>query len=108
MDLNNSFKCRMGGENLSNVQFNPKLWNLRPILKGAKEALKIPAWPETYAHVKQNQDTWLAGSDPLPDRCPLYPRFRRMLLEVTSPVLAPRIGAAQDVEERILKWSEGM
>ena len=63
---------------------------------------------KTYAHVKENQDTSLAGSDPLPDRCPLYPRIRRMLLRVTSLVLAPRIGAAQDVEERLLKWSEGM
>ena len=27
---------------------------------------------------------------------------------VTSPVLTRRIGAAQDVEERMLKWSEGM
>ena len=25
MDLNNYFKCRIGGENLSNVTFNPKL-----------------------------------------------------------------------------------
>ena len=76
MDLNNSLKCRMAGENLSNV--------------------------------KENQDTWLAGSDPLPDRCPLYPRIRRMLLGVTSPVLVPRIGAAQDLEKRMLRWSEGM
>ena len=27
---------------------------------------------------------------------------------MTSPVLAPRIGAAQDVEERMLRWSQGM
>ena len=105
MELNNSLKCTMGGENLSNVQFNPKLWNLGPIIKGP---VKIPAWPETYVHVKENQDTWLAGSDLLPDRCPLYPHIRRMLLGVTSPVLAPRIGAAQGVEDRILKWREGM
>ena len=108
MDLNNSFKCRMGGDNLSNIQFNPNLWNSRPIIKGTKEAVKIPAWPETYAHVKENQNTWLAGSDPLPDRCLLYPRIKRILLGVTSPVLAPRIGAAQDVEETMLRWSEGM
>ena len=48
-DLNNSFKCRMGGENISNVQFNPKLWNLRPIIKDTEDAVKIPAWPKTYA-----------------------------------------------------------
>ena len=48
--------------------------------------------------MKENQDTWLAGSDPLLDRCNLYPRIRRMLLGVTSPVLAPRM----------LKWSGGM
>ena len=47
MDLNNSFKYRMGGENLSNVQLNPKLWNLRSIFKGTKDAVKISAWPET-------------------------------------------------------------
>ena len=65
--------------------------------------MKIPAWPETYAHVK---DTWLAGSNPLPDMCPLYSRIKRMLLGVTSSVVTPRIGAAQDVEERMLRWSE--
>ena len=108
MDLNNSFKCRMGGEDLANVQFNPKLWNLRPIIKGTTDAVKIPAWSETYAHVKENQDAWLAGSNPLPNRCPLYPRIRRMLLGVNSPALAPRIGAAQDVEGKMIKWSEGM
>ena len=83
MDLNNNSKCRMCGENLSNVQFNPILWNLRAIIRGTKEAVKIPVWPETYAHVKENQDTWLAGSDPLPDMFPLYPHIRRMLLGVT-------------------------
>ena len=31
-----------------------------------------------------------------------------MLLGVTSPVLAPRIGATRDVEERMQKWSEGI
>ena len=33
---------------------------------------------------------------------------RRMLLGATSPVIAPRIGAARDAEKRMLKWSEGM
>ena len=94
MHLNNSFKCRMGEENLSNIQFNSKLWNLPPIIRGTKEAAAISAWPETYAHVKENHDTWLVGSDPMPDRCPLYPLIRRMLLGVTSPVLAPKIAAA--------------
>ena len=43
MDLNNSFKYTMGRENLSKVQFNPKLWNLRPIIRGTNDAVKIPA-----------------------------------------------------------------
>ena len=43
MDLNNSFKCRMVGENFSNVQINPKLWILRPIIRDTKDAVKIPA-----------------------------------------------------------------
>ena len=97
-----------GGEYLANVQFNPKLWNLRPVVKGTKDAVKNPAWPETYDHVKEHQEACLTGSSPLPDRCPQYPLIRRMLLGVTSPTLAARIGAAQDVEERMLKWSEGM
>ena len=45
---------------------------------------------------------------PLPDQCPRYPPIRRMLLGVTSPIIAPRIGAARDAEKRMLKWSEGM
>ena len=53
---------------------------------------------------------WLAGSRPPPDQCPRYPPIRRMLLGVTSPVIviAPRIGAARDAEERMQKWSKGM
>ena len=31
-----------------------------------------------------------------------------MLLGVTSPIIAPRIGAARDTEKRMLKWSGGM
>ena len=52
MDLNNNFKCRMGGEELSHVQFNPKLWNLRPVVKDSGEAMRVPLWPEAYSHVK--------------------------------------------------------
>ena len=50
---------------------------------------------------------WLSGFRPLPDQCPQYPPIRRMLLGVTSPVIAPRIGAARDAEEKMRKWSEG-
>ena len=41
MDFNNSFKCRVGADDLSNVQFNLKLWNLRPVVKGTKDAVKM-------------------------------------------------------------------
>ena len=108
MDFNNNFKCRMGREDLSHVQFNPKLWNLRPVVKDSREAMRVPFWPEAYAHVKENQQAWLSGSRPLPDQRPRYPPIRRMLLGVTSPAIAPRIGAARDAEERMLKWSGGM
>ena len=108
MDFNNNFKCRMGREDLSHVQFNPKLWNVRPVVKDSGEAMRVPIWPEAYAHVKENQQAWLSGSRPLPDQCPRYPPIRRMLLGVTSPAIAPRIGAARDAEERMLKWSGGM
>ena len=40
--------------------------------------------------------------------CPRYPPIRRVLLEVTSPAIAPRIGVARDAEERMLKRSGGM
>ena len=108
MDFNNNFKCRMGREDLSHVQFNPKLWNLRPMVKDSGEAMRVPLLPEAYAHVKENQQAWLSGSRPLTDKCPRYPPIRRMLLGVTSPVIAPRIGAARDAEKRMLKLSEGM
>ena len=68
----------------------------------------VPLLPEAYAHAKENQQTWLSGSRPLPGQCPRYPPIRRMLLGVTSPIIAPRIGAARDAEKRMLKWSEGM
>ena len=55
MDFNIDVKCRMGGEDLSHVQFNPKLWNLRPVEKDSGEEMRVPAWPEAYAHVKDNQ-----------------------------------------------------
>ena len=108
MDFNNHFKCRMGREDLSHVQFNPKLWNLRPVVKDTGETMLVPLWREAYAHVKGNQQEWLSGSRPLPDQCPRYPPIRRMLLGVTSPAIAPRIGAARDAEKRMLNWSEGM
>ena len=108
MDFNNNLKCRMGREDLSHVQFNPKLWNLRPVVKDSGEAMRVPLLPEAYAHVKENQQAGFSGSRPLPDQCPRYPLIRRMLLGVTSPVIAPRIGAARDAEKRMLKWSEGM
>ena len=108
MNFNNHFKCRMGREFLSHIQFNPKLWNLRPVVKDTGEAMRVPHVPEAYAHAKENQQAWLPGSRPLPDQCPRYPPIRRMLLLITSPVIAPPIGAARDAEKRMLKWSEGM
>ena len=108
MDFNNNFKCRMGRENLSHVQFNPKLWNLRPVVKDSGETMRVPLLPEACAHVKENQQAWLSGSRPLPGQCPRYPPIRRMLLGVTSPIIAPRIGAARYAEKRMMNWSEGM
>ena len=108
MDFNNYFKCRMGREDLSHIQFNPKLWNLRPVLKDTGAAMRVPLLPEAHAPAKENQQVWLSGSRPLPDQCPRYPPIRRTFLGVTSPVIAPRIGAARDAEKRMLKRSEGM
>ena len=104
MDFNNHF----GREDLSHIQFNPKLWNLRSEVKDTGAAMRVPLFPEAYAHAKENQQAWLSGSRPLPDQCPRYAPIKRMLLGVTSPVIAPRIGAARDAEKRMLKWSEGM
>ena len=64
--------------------------------------MRVPLLPEAYAHAKENQQAWLSGSRPLPDQCPRYPPIRRMLLGVTSSVIA------RDAEKRMLKWSEGM
>ena len=108
MDLNNRFECRMGDVDDYHIQFNPKLWKLRPVANDTGEAMRVPAWPKAYAHDKENQGAWLAGSRPLPSQCPQYPPIRRMLLGVTSPVVAPRIGATRDAEKRMQKWSEGM
>ena len=110
MDFNNNFNCRMGSEDLSNVQLNTKLWNLLPIVKNSGEAMRVPAWPEEYAHVRENQQAWLAGSRPLPVQFPRYPPIRRMLLVATSPAIAPRIKAARENPdaERMQKRSEVM
>ena len=108
MNLNHHFKRRMGREDLSHVQFNPKLWNLRPVVKDLGEAMLVPLWREAYAQVRENQQEWLSGSSPLPAQCPRYPPIRRMLMGVTSPAIASRIGEARDAEERMLKWSGGM
>ena len=104
--LNNSFKCRTDGDDLPNFQFSLKLSNLRPVIRGTKD-VKIPSWPETYAHVKEHQETWLAVSRPLQDSCPHYPPIRRMLLGVKSPASAPRIRAAQAerVQNGVREWS---
>ena len=66
MDFSDNFKCRMGREDLSRVHLNPKLWNLRPVVEDSGEAMRVPLWPEAYAHVKENQQAWLSGSRPLP------------------------------------------
>ena len=58
--------------------------------------------------MKEHQEASLADSSPLSVRCPQYALIRRMLLGVTSPALALMIGAAEDIEERILNWSEGL
>ena len=76
--------------------------------KDSREAMLVPLWQEEYAHIKENQQEWLSGSRPLPDQCPRYPPIRRMLLGVTSPAIAPRIGVARDAERRMVKWSKGM
>ena len=70
MDFNDNFKCRMGREDLSHIQFNPQLWNLRPVVKDSGAAMRVPLLPEAYAHVKENQQAWLSGSRPLPDQSP--------------------------------------
>ena len=96
MDFNDNLKCRMGGEDLSHTQFSPKLWNLRPVVKDSGEAMRVPVWPEAYAHVKENQQVRLSGFKSLPYQCPRYSPIKRMLLGVSSPAIAPRIGAARD------------
>ena len=108
IDFNNNFKCRMGGGDLSHVQFNPKRWNLQPVLKESGEAMRVPAWPEAYARFKENQQVWFSGSRPLSDQCPRYLPIRRMLQGVTSPAITPGIGVARDEEEKMWKWSEEM
>ena len=74
--------------------------------------MRVPAWPEAYAHVKENEDAWLAGSRPLPSQCPRYPPIRRMLLGVTSPVVASRIGAAamlkRECRNGVKGWSRAI
>ena len=76
---------------------------MRPVVKDSGEAMRVPVWPESYAHVKENQQVWLSWSRPLPDQCTRYPPIRRMLLGVTSPAIAPCIGAARDAEEQMRK-----
>ena len=77
-------------------------------MKDSGTAMRVPLLPEAYAHVRENQQAWLSGSKPLPDQCPRYSPIRRMLLGVTSTIIATRIGAARDAIRRMLKWSEGM
>ena len=86
IDFNNNLKCRMRGEGLLHIQFNPKIWNLRPVVKVLGEAMRVPALLEGYA--QENQHVSIAGSMPLPDQCPRYPPIRGMLLGVTSPFIA--------------------
>ena len=35
----NADGCRQGGEDFSHIQFKPKLWSLRPIVKVSREAI---------------------------------------------------------------------
>ena len=65
MDFNNHFKCRMGREDLSHIQFNPKLWNLRPVVKDSGAAMRVPLLPEAYAHANRTSKRGFPG----PGRC---------------------------------------
>ena len=56
----------MGDVDDSHIQLKSKLWNLRPVVKDTGEAMRVPSWSEAYAHVKENQGAWLAGSRALP------------------------------------------
>ena len=73
MDFNNHFKCRMGHEDFSHVQFNPKLGNLRPVVKDSGEAMLVPFWREAYAHVRENLQEWLTGSKAAAGTMPTIP-----------------------------------
>ena len=107
-ELQQQFQMQNVGEDLSHVQFNAELWNLRPRMKNSGEAMRVPIWPEAYAHIKENQQVRLSSSRPLPDQCHRSPPIRSMLLGVTSPAIAPRIGAARDVEEKCGNGVKGL
>ena len=56
-------------------------------MKDSGDAMRVPFWPEAYAHVKENQQMSLSGSRPLPDQCPRYPTIKMMLLGSPLPPL---------------------
>ena len=69
MDFNNHFKCRMGREDLSHIQFNPKLLNLRPVVKDTGEAVRVPQLPGAYTREREsaNMASWVqAAAGPMP------------------------------------------
>ena len=76
-----------------------------PIVKDSGDAMQVPVKPEAYAHVREIQQVWLAGSRPLPDKCPRYPTIRIMLVIVMSPVIAHRIGRRRKNTET--EWRNG-
>ena len=69
--------------------------------QGHKGRSENPGWAGDISSCKGTSGDVFGGF-------PLHPRIRRLLLETTSPASAPRIGAAQDMEERMLMWGEGM
>ena len=70
MDFNNHFKCRMGREDLSHIQFNPKLWNLRPVVKDTGEAVggtSIARSLRPRERESANMASWFqAAAEPMP------------------------------------------
>ena len=99
-------QCRMGGKREGPIETYPKFWNLNPLTVDGREILRIPAWKDSFALVKREQEA-IMEKEILPANIPEFPIVRRMTFGMNSPLVVPSIFARMTTEEMQKDFTDG-
>ena len=107
VNIDDSFRDRMGEVDRGHLEVFLKLWNLRPYDKTNGEIARIPRLTAAYHKVREETKGW-GDNKKLPEEISEFPLIRRMLLRAVSVVQTPRLRAFETNERRVAKFSETM